>query len=104
MKEKTFSKSFWIFDGLIGTVFGFLIGRISQVTADSGEFLFKKVLTASLIGMFSYLLAFLVGFLFSGKFRKFPSWIWITILGAMLFAFNKYIVWYLMENCNLLWK
>ena len=100
MKEDSFRRSFWIFDGLIGVAYGIWIGNTLQLVADSGEYLYEKVLTASLIGAFSYLTALFVGFLLSRKFRKIPSWLWMSVLGAMFFAFNKYVVWYLIENWN----
>ncbi len=62
MKVEDFKRNFWAFDGLTGIAFGLWIGRSLQLDADSGAFLFWNVLTAALIGAFSYFLALIVGF------------------------------------------
>jgi len=98
MKVEDFKRNFWTFDGLIGIAFGLWIGYSLQLEADSGTFLFRSVLTAALIGAFSYFLALFAGFLLSKKFRKIPSWVYISVLGAVFFAFNKYVVLYLIKN------
>lgn len=100
MKANVYTQNFWFFDGLLGITFGFWLGRESQIFADSGEYLPEKVLVATLIGIFSYILAICTGFLLSKKFQQIPSWIWITVLESIFFAFSKYIVLYLMENRN----
>jgi len=97
MKANAFRRSLWLFDGLVGIIFGFWIGRTLQLEADSGDYLPNKILAASLIGVFSYLLALLVALTVKKRFQII-SYIWISILGGMLFAFNKYIIWYLIEN------
>lgn len=101
MKANVYTQNFWFFDGLLGIAFGFWLGRESQIFADSGEYLPEKVLVATLIGLFSYVLAVFAGFLLSKKFQQIPSWIWITVLGAIFFAFSKYVVLYLIENRNI---
>lgn len=100
MKGNVFRQNFWTLDGLIGVLFGLWIGRSFQLIADSGEYISRKVLIAILIGAFSYVLALFVGFLFSKRYQKVPSWLWITVLGAIFFSFNKYAIWYLIENWN----
>lgn len=100
MKADAFRRNFWLLDGLIGIVFGLWIGYELQLVADSGGFLFKEIFTAALIGAFSYFLAFVIGFSLSKKLQRIPSWVFISVLGSLFFAFNKYIVLYLIENWN----
>lgn len=97
MKASAFRRNIWSLDGLVGILFGFWIGYVFQLEADSSSYLPDKILVASLIGGISYLLALFIGLMVRRRFQII-SYLWISISGAMFFAFNKYVIWYLIEN------
>jgi hypothetical protein len=69
MKRNAFVENFWLFNSLIGIVFGIWIAIEFQLLADSNEYILSKIITASLIGAFSYGLALILGIL--KNFRRF---------------------------------
>lgn len=90
--------SFWTFDVFVSVLAGTYLGYVIQIEADSGDIFYEEILRSTLFGLTSYLLAFIVGFLLRNRFPKITSWMWMGILGSIIFAFNLCFINYLIEN------
>ena len=92
MKEFIFKSKYWTFDLITCICFGLYFGRFMQIEADSGESHPDKFFWSMFTGAISYILAFFLAIVLRNKTVKMPSWVWLGVLGSIIFAFNNGVV------------
>ena len=93
-----FERSLWTFDLIACISFGVYVGRVLEVEAESGESHPDRVYLAMVIGGFSYLLAYGCSFFLRNRPLNPPSWVWLSIVGSTLFAFNSGVADFFITN------
>ena len=88
MKDFIFSRNHFILDLLLSVPFGTYLGYWSWLSADSEGHHPEGLYRAALVGAASFLTAFLLSFFFQYKFRLFPSFLLIVILGPLFFGIS----------------
>jgi hypothetical protein len=70
-------------DFLFSVSFGAYIGYAIQLSADSGGKYPEKLMGSTIVGLCSFLLAFISAALIGLKFKALPSWLLLSALGPL---------------------
>src|SRR5437762_2893101 len=92
MIEFVLKKSLWSLDAMASVSFGAYLGYELQVEAESGDTHLNRILLSAFIGGISYLLAYAASFILRKRIARVPSWLWLVIVGSMIFAFGNAVV------------
>lgn len=96
--REVFVVSSWKFDLISSLLFSLIFGWFIQIAADSGQRAPLKVLFSIVICGLSFVLIYALSILVNQDKIKTPSWIWIGVLGSVVYAFNRQVVVYLYHN------
>ena len=86
---KFLSENHWKLDLLAALIFGIYSAYIIQVSADSGEKNIEKICWKVSIAIVSYLIACIIPIFLNNKTAKLTSWVWIGVVGSIVYAFNS---------------
>src|SRR5215468_5559648 len=87
MTEFVLKKSIWTVDTIVSIGFGAYLGYELQVEADSAERHLNRILLSTFVGGISYLLAYAASFVLRKRIARIPSWLWLGIVGSIIYAF-----------------
>ena len=99
--KDTFFKSNLLIEAIICVGFGLFTGYVSQIEADSGDYIPESIYRSVLAGGLSYFFATFVAWAAHLRFRKFPTWVLLGMVGTIFWAFTRCVVLYYITNLYL---
>lgn len=100
MWEFVFKRNLWVVDLIVCLSFGALMGYIIQVEGESGESRPERVMFATFIGCFSYLLGYAASICIGKRISRVPSWMLLGVSGSVILAFGNGIVLFAVGSWN----
>lgn len=92
------SKKFWLVELIFLLLYGTGLGYECQRLADSGEFIFDKILVISAAGFVSFLVGAVVALLWRKWKPGHLYWVSAPILGSLLFSLLFGVVWFVYNS------